>query len=380
MCERTTKIVRIAVVNLVWHPHTASADATLERFTTLTGWAAAIRSSGDHHVEVFQRFHRDTQIERGGVTYRFVADTSGPMPAAFFRGSRALVSAIAAFDPHVVHVNGLHYPAALRRLARALPRAAVAVQDHGGFDLARLSRVRRAWMRWGLGAASALLVATPPQADAFRASGLVPSRVRISDVMEGGTTLRADPSRAAHTPLALLCVGRLNANKDPLTVARGFALFAKNRPGSSLTFVYHEPELEAALRGAIDRDTVLGTRVTLRGPIAHERLEEMYARADIFVLGSHREGSGYAALEAMACGVVPVLSDIPPFRWLTDGGRVGALWAAGDPVALCAALERVASQQIPAQRAEARARFERCFSWDAIGRRAVAIYEALSRT
>jgi glycosyltransferase involved in cell wall biosynthesis len=370
--------MRIAIVNLVWHPHVGSADATLERFTTLTGWADAVRSGGDHHVAVFQRFDRETQIERGGVTYRFVADASPPMPSDSYRGSRVLLSAIAAFDPAVVHVNGFQYPAAMRRLARALPRAAVVVQDHGGFDLDRLSGVRRAWMRWGLGCASALLVATPPQAEAFRASGLVPSRVRIVDVMEGSTTFHADPSRSAHAPLTLLCVGRLNPNKDPLAVARGFGLFAKSHPSSSLTFVYHEPELEAALRGLIDRDAVLRARVTLRGPVAHGQLEKMFAQSDMFVLGSHREGSGYAALEALACSVVPVLTDIAPFRWLTDGGRVGALWTPGDPAALSAALERVAARPLQPQRAEARARFERCFSWDAIGRRASTIYEDLS--
>ena len=78
-------------------------------------------------------------------------------------------------------------------------------------------------MRFGLQAADALLVATPPQADAFRASGIAPPSVRIRDVMEGSTTLRvAVRQRPADTPLRMLFVGRLNANKDPLTVVDGF--------------------------------------------------------------------------------------------------------------------------------------------------------------
>ena len=39
-----------------------------------------------------------------------------------------------------------------------------------------LSTPRRAWLRYGLSVADVLMVATPPQADLFRASGLVPSR------------------------------------------------------------------------------------------------------------------------------------------------------------------------------------------------------------
>jgi glycosyltransferase involved in cell wall biosynthesis len=367
--------MRIGIANFVWHPHASTADALLERFPTLTGWADAIHASADHQVAVFQRFDTDAELDRRGVSYRFVPDTMPASPRASFSGTGALLEAIAAFEPDVVHVNGFQYPAALRRLARALPRSVIVVQDHGGIDLDRLNGARRSWMRWGLGAASALLVATPAQADAFRASGLVPERVPIVDVMESSTTFRADPSRAAHKPLALLCVGRLNANKDPLTVARGFALFAKRFPESSLTFIYHAPDLEASLRGVVERDAVLRSRVTLRGPVAHAQLEAMYAKSDIFVLGSHREGSGYAALEAMACGVVPVLSDIASFRSLTDNGRIGALWPPGDPAALCAALEHVVATPIQSNRPDVRARFERCFSWDAIGRRAAAIYE-----
>ena len=41
------------------------------------------------------------------------------------------------------------------------------------------------------------------------------------------------------------------------------------------------------------------------------RVEELMRAADIFTLGSHREGSGYALTEALACGLPPVVTDIP---------------------------------------------------------------------
>ena len=56
--------------------------------------------------------------------------------------------------------------------------------------------------------------------------------------------------------------------------------------------------------------------------------------ADVFVLGSHREGSGYSLIEALACGLPPVVTDIPSFRSLTAAGAVGALWPCGDARAL----------------------------------------------
>jgi glycosyltransferase involved in cell wall biosynthesis len=375
--------LQIAIVNCVWDRRAPTPSATLDRFHTLTGWAHAVRRAGASRVAVFQRFHGDTpRAVRAGsdVTFCFIGDAGPPRPRAWYAGVR-LAEAVAGFGPDLVHVNGLDYPLLTRRLRRVLPpRTAIVVQDHGGFDPAGLSAIRKAWMRHGLGASDALLVATPPQRELFQTSGLVPPQLAVRDVMEGSTPWRAEARDCPTSGLSLLFVGRLNANKDPLTVLDGFARFARSCPEATLTFVYHEGDLEPQLRTVIGRDTWLGSRVRLAGAVPHEELPALYAAADFFVLGSHREGSGYAALEALACGAVPVLTDIPSFRWLTHEGRIGALWAPGNAASLSEALSRLAAAPLDGQRAAARAFFEANFSWEAIGRRALAIYRELSPT
>jgi glycosyltransferase involved in cell wall biosynthesis len=235
-------------------------------------------------------------------------------------------------------------------------------------------------MRSGLQSADALLVATPPQRDVFSASGVAPATLKVRDVMEASTSLRVQGERARHDGLAILFVGRLNANKDPLTVLEGFAMFLKQRSDATLAFIYDNDELEGTIRSRLARDRTLASKVSLVGAVRHDDLAATYARADLFVLGSHREGSGYAALEALACGVIPVLTDIPSFRWMTDDGRIGALWRLGDSGSLSDALVRVSSSDLQLQRQAARAHFERHLSWDAIGRRALEIYREVSRT
>jgi glycosyltransferase involved in cell wall biosynthesis len=377
--------MRIALVNVVWDTRATTPDETLDRFSTLTGWADAVAHIGRHTVVVCQRFQRDADVERSGVAYRFVRDGGPPKPAGWFGGSRRLIDSVISLRPDLVHVNGLDHPRFVQRLRRALlPRCPIVVQDHGGFDPLTLPAARKAWMRWGLAPADALLVATPPQAQRFRRSGLVPERVNVHGVMEGSTSLRADEHRERHQPLAVLWVGRLNANKDPLTVLDGFARFvARSGIDATLTFVYGSTELEAALRKALapgGNADVLRSRVRQVGFVPQQELGAYYDAADLFVLGSHREGSGYALLEALACGVVPVVTDIPSFRWLTDDGRIGSLWRVGDAASLAEALERVAVRPIVAERRACRALFDRRFSWDAIGRRAVEIYQELVRT
>jgi len=96
---------------------------------------------------------------------------------------------------------------------------------------------------------------------------------------------------------------------------------------------------------------------------------------DIFVLGSHREGSGYSLIEALACGLPPVVTDIPSFRSLTGAGLVGELWPCDDPIALSQALQSVARQDSSEMRATVRAHFERELSFNALGVKLMAMYE-----
>jgi len=97
--------------------------------------------------------------------------------------------------------------------------------------------------------------------------------------------------------------------------------------------------------------------------------------ADLFVLGSHREGSGYSLIEALACGLPPVVTDIPSFRSLTGAGSVGKLWPCNDPVALCQALKSIACRGGSEMRATVRAHFERELSFNALGVQLIAMYE-----
>jgi glycosyltransferase involved in cell wall biosynthesis len=98
----------------------------------------------------------------------------------------------------------------------------------------------------------------------------------------------------------------------------------------------------------------------------HAGLDAVSNSADVFVLDSHHEGSGFALAEALARGVVPVVTDIPSFRVMTGGGTVGTLWPPGRPDALADALRATSG------RAPARAIFDERLSWPAIGRAAVA--------
>lgn len=373
--------MRVVIVNPVWDRLHTMPESTLARFTTLTGWAGAIRAHGAESVTVCQRFNTSAAMVRDDVRYVFCGDRGRPSPRWSSRASRGLARAVCDAAPDVVHVNGLLFPEFVRGLRAALPsRTALVVQDHGGFDPDASSTFARIWIRRGLAAADAVLVASPGQADALRLTGIAPPDTLIADVMESSTTLRAMPRKEARAATrmsgdpALLWVGRLNENKDPLTVLRGLATWFSSHPGATLTMAFQSGDLEGPVREFITAEPTLKGRVTLVGAVDHRALAAFYSAADLFVLGSHVEGSGYAAIEALACGAVPVVTDIAPFRALTGDGAVGALWEAGHAPSLTAALTRVMARPLDTQRDAAQALFERSFSWPTIGKRAVTIY------
>ncbi|HMQ35316.1 MAG TPA: glycosyltransferase family 4 protein, partial [Chloroflexaceae bacterium] len=230
--------------------------------------------------------------------------------------------------------------------------------------------------RAGLARADGSLFTSGELARPWREAGLIGPRQPVYPVLEASTPLRPPDPGAPVPPLsgdpALLWVGRLHPVKDPLTVLEGLAGALADLPGAALSMAFGSAELLGAVRERAARPDLAG-RVALLGRLPPAELPAYYAAADLFVLGSRREGSGYALIEALACGLPPAVTDIPAFRAVT-GGAVGALWPPGDAAACAEALVRVARGDRASQRAAARARFAEALSWESVGRAALGAY------
>jgi glycosyltransferase involved in cell wall biosynthesis len=224
------------------------------------------------------------------------------------------------------------------------------------------------------------------QARPFVKAGLLDPQARLYEIPE--STCRFAPGErdearrmtaVAGSP-ALLWVGHLDANKDPLTVLGGVSAAARTLPGLRLYCCFAGAPLLRAVQERIGADPLLRGRVELLGRVPHERIELLMRAADLFVLGSHREGSGYSLIEALACGLPPVVTDIPSFRSLTGAGAVGRLWPCGNSQALGEALRTAAESLSSATRGAVRAHFDRELSFGALGLKLAGMYEdVLSR-
>jgi glycosyltransferase involved in cell wall biosynthesis len=138
--------------------------------------------------------------------------------------------------------------------------------------------------------------------------------------------------------------------------------------------IYGTGELLAAVRRRVNGSAALRDHVRLVGAVPHDRMAAFYSAGDLFLVGSHHEGSGYSLMEACACGAIPIVTDIATFRLLTGEGSVGALWKPDDAADCARALVEVARRDLDAERQKLADHFARELSWEAVGRRAVEIY------
>ncbi len=329
-----------------------------------------------------QRFPVAQRSCRAGVEYDLVPDGTGAWARPWARQARLAAAAVAT-RPDVVHFNGLIFPAATARLRRTLPAStALVAQDHAA------SYPPRGWARhwlWrrGLSACDAFLFTAPEQAEPWRRAGLISERQLVLCVPEASRAVQPVDRREARERSglrgdpAVLWVGHLDDNKDPLTALAGFARAAASLPGARLTMVFRGARLLGAVRERLAREPALTGRVELRGEVPPARMAELHSAADLFLLASHKEGSGFALLEALACGALPVVTDIPAFRALAGG--VAALWPPGDASACARALVQAAGSLDPARREAVSSHFRRELSWPAVARRALGAYaEALA--
>ena len=90
--------------------------------------------------------------------------------------------------------------------------------------------------------------------------------------------------------------------------------------------------------------------------VSHERLPELLAQADAFVLPSFTEGHPKALLEAMSTGLACVASDVAGNRAIVRHEQTGLLYDVGDTTALVEALGCVLTDRDLARRLGTQAR------------------------
>ena len=134
-------------------------------------------------------------------------------------------------------------------------------------------------------------------------------------------TLNLDPSAKV-----LLFLGRMKVDKGVLDLAHAFAEIYRKYPGIALLYI--GPDEENLTPEIIN---ICGEAKSALKFIEYtNRPEDYMASADILVLPSYREGFGNVVIEAAACEVPAVVSNIYGLTDAVEDGETGLLFEVGD--------------------------------------------------
>ena len=167
-----------------------------------------------------------------------------------------------------------------------------------------------------------------------------PNPLRMAD---GSDPNGKGPLPLSHSPAPLILnVGQLVPEKAQEVLLEAFALLGDDLCDWRLA-VLGNGTLEEDLHSRAAR-LGIEERVDWHGVVADPY--SFYRMASIFALPSRIEGTPNALLEAMSCGLPVVISDGAPGPLeLIEDGQTGLVVPVNDPVALAAALRRLAQDE-----------------------------------
>ncbi|HEY5899456.1 MAG TPA: glycosyltransferase family 4 protein [Burkholderiales bacterium] len=299
-----------------------------------------------------------------------------------------LAAAVLRSDARVVHINtSLNAKAYWRDMVylvvAKLCGARVLYQVHGGLlrDFVLPHRLLRGLVKRMLRWPDAVVVLSREQRDAVlelapdQTVEIVPNGIDCAPYLRYN---RAAPD--PQSPLRLIYIGRLAGGKGLLETLEGLRIACARGFNARLVLAGSGPE-ELRLRQYV-REAGLAREVSFVGAAFGEHKAQLLSQADAFVLASYGEGLPYSLLEAMAAGVVPVVTPVGAIPDVMTEHEHGLFVAPRDAGAIAAAIATLACDRAALARMSAacRKRIGGAYSIERVAKDFSALYWALCAT
>jgi glycosyltransferase involved in cell wall biosynthesis len=386
--------IRVLFVTPYYDEQTRDPVEALDRFPILTELPQEMRARG-HLVQVLGLAPQNASYERNGIKFKWVS-ASVPVRLAgrllnrwkphygpaYYQPSLQLARTIRSIDPDIVHVFGLTMDlqlALIRLLASS--HSHIVVHYHGGIPVQ--GALRHRIQSFALSRVEAACFTSASQATPWATAGLIPFQ-NAHEILETSSPFSGIDQEQAREITGMvgdpvyLSAGRLHPIKDPLTMLTGFAHIARQQPDARLYLYYLTDEMLQDGRALVHSFPYLRERVEFRGRARPDEMEAIYSSADILLQASLRDWSGLAILEAMSCGCIPVVSDIPSFQSMAGNERYGRLFEPGNAGALANAALSI--EDLNGMSAEVKRHFKDELSFAAIARDLETLYRSMLAT
>lgn len=229
--------------------------------------------------------------------------------------------------PDLVHAGPIQTCAFIAVLAGARPLLTMS----WGFDL--MDDVHKGWM-WEFATKYTLKRSTFFTSDAnvtkdkALAYGMNPERTIVFPWGVDLEHFKPNLKRSDLSTFTILCSRAWEIRYGVDVLARAFVKVAQQRDNVDLILLGGGSQ-GANIRKILQSGGVL-ERVTFGGQISQTNLPRWYHMADLYISPSHVDGSSVSLMEALACGLPCLVSDIPANKeWVMEGEN-GWLFRDGD--------------------------------------------------
>lgn len=255
----------------------------------------------------------------------------------FLRARLLQLPRMLAFRSTLVHIAWCwtHYGASATWLAYASGLPAV-ISVHNAFSATALSSWHIRHLRAAFTNVRGIYAVSPSAMQCFLAiyRDLLPATTRLAVIPNSVDTQRFRPDGArriamrrqwgiADDALVIGSVARLSAQKQPQKLLQVFCHLLRKFPRLYLVLAGTGP-MERSLRAQV-KILNLDSQVIFTG-FVHE-VETLLPALDLHLLLSRNEGFGIATVEAMACGIPVIASDVPGSHDILAGSKAGVLVA-----------------------------------------------------
>ncbi len=213
-----------------------------------------------------------------------------------------------------------------------------------GGDILSPRGVQRPMTNWMLRSAALTAVNGEYLADQTRA--FCPS-ANVMPLYLGIDTGTFTPAPSRDDAVRIICTRRFESLYNNDYLIDGLAGLPDSETNVITTFVSYGELLSEAKSYASQQLTPRRLEQThFLGGVEKETLVQELRQADIYVSLSRTDGTSISLLEAMACGLFPILSDIPQNReWIDLDAQNGLLLPLDKPDALAQAIERAVTDK-----------------------------------
>ncbi len=281
----------------------------------------------------------------------------------------------------VVHVHAIDFFFDFLALTKPIHGRTMVASTHGGFfHTARQQAGKRLWFNT-VTRASALAydcIIACSQSDAELFESVAASRMRL---IENGIDQSKFAGAASSTQTrTIISFGRFASHKRIDALISLVAVLRQHNPSWRLILAGRDADQTAGQLMAMAVSAGVADAVQVVSDPSDVTLRMLMRKSSYFASLSSYEGFGLAAVEAMSAGLVPILSDIPPFKRLLSAEAAGIIVSADD---LAPAGEQIEVSVLSDASAYSRRRILVMetvlrYNWNDVARRYAAVYDEVS--